>query len=402
MIEESIINHRIDTLSKTMQDFIKDHNGEMFNIKEFTKNIKIWKGVSVFLALVFAFVSIFLLVLQIKSMPDYLFSFWLFIIVEGVMFLFVLWFLMMFFDGLYAQYNKSDYYVKIDQEGVLVKENKKATLLLWTDIKEYIIKRREHDNFITKIKLIVKHGENKEHTKTISIPTIFSDNFNKMHNLISEHYEKNNQEDKVKKTKQWPIVIGLSIKNDKLPESIAKLLFDKSEDKDTLYFESKQYHFWNIFTSILSFVLSFGFIISIFDLFGLSSFWGLDLSVYNFNMRLFVAIIFGLITIGALVLIVFNIIKIIKSKKQVLIVTKQGIIEKIFDIVYVIPWNSVKEITTKWFNYGIMHDKGELKIQLAYSEKPKGKANRIYNVQGEYHLEPNQLLNVLNDYRVKK
>lgn len=403
MAEESIINQRIDTLPQSMKDTIKDPVGEVFDVKEFTKNIIIWKGVGLFCALVFAFICTFLLVLQIKSMPDYLFSFWLFIVIEIIMFLFIFWFLMMFFEGLYAQLNKEKYYVAINEDSVLIKENKRATFLRWKDISEYTIKRREHDNFITQIKLIVRYGENKEHTKSILVPNLYLDNFNKMYNLIYKHYQKNCSDiDKDAKAKSWPIVIGLSTKNEKLPNDISQLLFNKVESEDTLYFESKQYHFWSIFTSILSFVFSFGFIISILDIFELSSIWGIDFSVYSFNMKIFTAVILGLLTIGGLVLIVINVIRIIKSKKQILVVTKQGLIEKIFDIVYVIPWNSVKEITTKWFNYGAMNDKGELKIQLSYSEKPKGKATRIYNIQGEYHLEPNQLLNVLKEYKNKK
>ena len=52
------------------------------------------------------------------------------------------------------------------------------------------------------------------------------------------------------------------------------------------------------------------------DIFELSSIWGIDFSVYSFNMKIFTAVILGLLTIGGLVLIVINVIRIIKSKKQ--------------------------------------------------------------------------------------
>ena len=188
-------------------------------------------------------------------------------------------------------------------------------------------------------------------------------------------------------------------------DEIRNLVKTKQGSERTLYFETKENFFWRIFVSILSFLLTFGFVMTILDLFDITNFWGISVSDYTFNLRLFVAILLSVLTIGALAFVVVNLVVMIRARKQQLIVTKQGLIEKIFDIVYVIPWKSVKDISTKWFSYGAMNDKGELKIQIIYNEKPKGlkisketKANRIYNLQGGYHIEPNQLLNMMKEY----
>ena len=222
--------------------------------------------------------------------------------------------------------------------------------------------------------------------------------------MVYHHYQINFPKEKIeeKKEKSWPIVIGLSIKNENLPQNIAEIVTSKPKTDQILYFEAKKTHFWEIFVSLICFLLTFGFVMTIFDFLGITAFWGLELLDYNYNIRIFAISLLVLLSVGALAFIVINLVKIIKSTNQTLIITKQGIIEKVFDIVYVIPWASVKEITTKWFNYGAMHDKGELKIQLAYSEKPKGKANRLYNIQGEYHIEPNKLLGLLKEHWGKK
>jgi len=291
----------------------------------------------------------------------------------------------------------------MDDQNMIIRNGTKATFLKWTEINDYKINRRETDNSVTSIKLIVNCDSKLKYVK---VPHMFLDNFNKIYGLVYHHVKKNKEkEENSEKLQDWPIVIGLSVDNEKLPDEIRNLVKTKQGSERTLYFETKENFFWRIFVSILSFLLTFGFVMTILDLFDITNFWGISVSDYTFNLRLFVAILLSVLTIGALAFVVVNLVVMIRARKQQLIVTKQGLIEKIFDIVYVIPWKSVKDISTKWFSYGAMNDKGELKIQIIYNEKPKGlkisketKANRIYNLQGGYHIEPNQLLNMMKEY----
>ncbi|MFH1439763.1 MAG: hypothetical protein ABIG89_04300 [Candidatus Woesearchaeota archaeon] len=408
------LNINLDKLSEEQKKEVETvENRTVFYLKELTTSNKIWKGVSLFLALLLFSAIILLSFFELNSRPDYMFSLWLFLAVEAMLALFVVFFTLVFFDGLIARMHKNKYYIIITDNMIIIRKGSLATLIPWKNITDYNIDRRDTDNFVTSIRLVVESiGDSATPNKVVVIPKLFLDNFNKVYGLIYHHVKKHKaQNEETANAKEWPIVIGLSVKNEKLPENILSLLKIKQKGERTLYFEAKENYFLRIFLSVLFFVLSFGFIMTIFDLFNVTNFWGMDFTKYNYNIKLFISILLSLFIIGGLSIIIVNLVKIIHSKKQQLIVTKDGLIEKIFDIVYVIPWKSVKDISTKWFSYGVMDDKGEMKIQIIYNEKPKcvkgikeqkeqkeTKADRIYNLQGGYHIEPNQLLNMMKEY----
>ncbi|MBI4453903.1 hypothetical protein HY636_04640 [Candidatus Woesearchaeota archaeon] len=398
-MDQPYINTKIKKLpegDKLLVEHPQERN--LYHPKKLTGGNFVWKSLSAFFGLILIAAIAFLSVMEYNSMPNYVFSLWLFIAVNVILVLFTILFFWYFFDGLFVHFHNDRYFVNVNEDYILIRQNKRATFLPWHNIAKYTIDRRETDNFVTSICLDVVDN-NPEHplTKTLKIPHIFLDSFNKIYALVYTHMKKHEEQ-----IKEWPIVMGLSINNERLPVHISDIIKKKQDDERILYFEAKLNYFWKLFTSILSFVFAFGFIMTALDFIGTTNFWVLELTKYSLNFRIFIVILVALLAVGCLALVVWSIISIIKTPKQQLIIAKEGFIERIFDIVYVIPWKSVKAVDSKWFSYGNMHDKGELKIQITYSDKPKAKACHIYNIQGSYHIDAQQLLNLLTEYWKKE
>ncbi|MBT4823692.1 hypothetical protein HN695_07015 [Candidatus Woesearchaeota archaeon] len=404
MVENNLyLNKKIKNLPDNLKDMVENvtEKENVFYSKPLKKGalvLKIFAGIFALLLLV----SIVILTLsQIKSYPDYIFSLTVFPIVVLLLLLFVIFFFWQSLHGLCAHFKHEKFFMLVTPEFFVIRKNQKASFIPWSSITNYSSKRRETDNFVTSIKLLFKF---KKGIKSFNIPDFFSNHFNKIQDYLSDYVviEETKAEDVETKEvetklKSWPIVLGLSIHNKMLPENILKFVKNKDGNDKTLYFESKKGYFWKIFAIVLSFVFLFGFTMSILELVGLTPFLGLGDISFNINFKVFLIVLFSVLAIGAMALIVISLVNIIKTQRQVLIVTMDGIIERVFDIVYVVPWASVKGITTKWFSYGHIHEKGELKIQITYSEK-KEKANRTYNIQGNYLMDTHQLVDLLTKY----
>ena len=166
---ETIINSNIDSLSDEQKKLLAVDSKSVFYIKGLSASSLVWRGISAFLALVFAFAVALLIVLQARSRPDYMFTWYIFVPVCTLLVCFVIGFLWMLFDKLFAHFNKDKHYVIIDKDGLVLRNGKKASLLPWKDLHDYKITRRDADNYVTSIKL---HADYENKDVVVEIPSI--------------------------------------------------------------------------------------------------------------------------------------------------------------------------------------------------------------------------------------
>lgn len=386
-----IYKKKIKLLPESYKNLISGINKETKQTY-FPKENTAWSIISRILLLLLGLIILCVVVLlgyyEFKSYPEYMFSLWLFIVAESVLFLVALFFVFMFFDGISAVISREKYFIHLNDNEFLARIGNKAIIIPWDSIKECIIAKKDENN-VKRIKILF--NIDGKATK-FSLPNYFEHNFNRIYGIIYQHLKKESLE-----YAEWPIVMGVSLKSEKLPSMIHDII-TKKNIKDIRYFEAKKHYARNIFLIILLFVVSFGFIMTIFDLVNITNFWGLELVKYPINIRIFLAVLFGLLCLACLGGCSLFGVKLISHGKQELFLTKEGLIEKMFDIVYVIPWKAVKEMSTKWFSYGAVESKGELKIQIVYNEKPKSKEQRIYNIQGDYRISVYELLDIMKKH----
>lgn len=395
MAQEPIFNTKLKALPDQLKAKVETRAGDVFNIRAWTTSNKIWKGISLIFAILFLAAAGLLGFFEARSYPDYMFSLWLFIVISVVLLCGVIILFAMFFEGLSAQLNSNKHYMVSTPDEMIIRADKRITLIPWLSISDCIVKRRESDSTINAVSLLVSSANKKSH---FMIPDLYSDNFSKIYTLAYSHLKKKKEEIPQTAPVEWKVFMGISIYSESLPNYIRDLLLKRNHDHNVLYFKARDSYLKQIFMAVLGFMFMFGFVMTIIDLFTLSDFWGIGLDLLSFNLRLFLAIMLGLFAIASLAMIVVSLIHILKTKKRQLIISPEGIVERVLGIVYVIPWKSIKEITAKWFSEGVVENKGQMDIQIIYSDSPKSRATHKYSLHGSYNIDSNKLVALMNQH----